>query len=277
MQHRHASRFSLLASLTVAGVLAGAVHAGDLRISQVYGGGGSTSATATYNKDYVEIFNAGSTPITLTGYAIEYGSATGTWGSAATNYFVFPKGAVIQPCSYILVASTTASTGGAALPVTPDYSFTIAMSATNGKIGLFSALNANIACGSETAGTLVDKIAYGTATCAEGTAVAALSNSTGAVRNGDGMADTDSNIDDFAVVTAPVPHSSASAANPACGGGGGTPCPADFNGDGEVGAQDLAILLGAWGKASATYDLNGDGLVGAQDLAALLSSWGTCP
>lgn len=54
------------------------------------------------------------------------------------------------------------------------------------------------------------------------------------------------------------------------------PCPADINDDGEVGAQDLAALLSAWGTKSSAADLNGDGSVGAQDLAALLSAWGPC-
>ncbi len=53
-------------------------------------------------------------------------------------------------------------------------------------------------------------------------------------------------------------------------------CPADLNGDGSVGAADLAILLGQWGGAG-TGDLNGDGSVGASDLAILLGAWGACP
>ena len=249
--------------------------AADLRISQVYGGGGSTSVTATYNKDYVELFNAGSTPINLAGYVLEYGSATGNWGSAAANYFTFPKGAVIQPCGYLLIASTAVSTGGAALPVTPDFLFTINMSSTSGKVAIFNALNANIVCGSEIAGTLVDKVAYGTANCAEGTAVAALSITTGAVRNNGGLDDTDANLADFTIETAPVPRNSASAANPNCGGGP-TPCPADLNGDRDVGAPDLAILLSNW-DGTGVADLNGDGIVGAPDLSLLLSAWGLCP
>jgi hypothetical protein len=48
--------------------------------------------------------------------------------------------------------------------------------------------------------------------------------------------------------------------------------PADLNGDGVVGAQDLAILLGAWGT-SGPGDLDGDGIVGAGDLATLLGAW----
>ncbi|MBI1302930.1 MAG: hypothetical protein GC172_03970 [Phycisphaera sp.] len=55
-----------------------------------------------------------------------------------------------------------------------------------------------------------------------------------------------------------------------CGG----VCGADLNGDGEVGAQDLAALLNAWDGAAG--DLNDDGTTNAQDLAALLSAWGPC-
>jgi hypothetical protein len=55
-----------------------------------------------------------------------------------------------------------------------------------------------------------------------------------------------------------------------CGGG----CSADLNGDGTVGAQDLAALLGAWDGPAG--DINGDGTTNAQDLAALLTAWGPC-
>ena len=59
-------------------------------------------------------------------------------------------------------------------------------------------------------------------------------------------------------------------------------CPADINGDGEVGGPDLAILLAAWGLEGDRLpaDLNGDGVIGGFDLASLLSKWdvsGPCP
>jgi hypothetical protein len=56
-------------------------------------------------------------------------------------------------------------------------------------------------------------------------------------------------------------------------------CPADLDGDGSVGAADLAILLGAWnnGGKRQPEDLNHDGLVDAADLTMLLSRWGPCP
>lgn len=54
--------------------------------------------------------------------------------------------------------------------------------------------------------------------------------------------------------------------------------PGDLDGDGEVGARDLAILLGAWGLCPAEgtcgADLDGDGAVGPADLAILLGLWG---
>ncbi len=54
------------------------------------------------------------------------------------------------------------------------------------------------------------------------------------------------------------------------------PCQADLDGDGAVGAADLALMLGAWGTISSLADLNFDGVVNAADLAQLLGGWGVC-
>ncbi len=51
--------------------------------------------------------------------------------------------------------------------------------------------------------------------------------------------------------------------------------PEDLDGDGTVGAPDLAILLGAWGSGAGPADVNESGDVGADDLAILLGSWDT--
>lgn len=59
---------------------------------------------------------------------------------------------------------------------------------------------------------------------------------------------------------------------------GGCPVSSDINGDHEVNASDLALLLGAWGTCGAgccEEDLNQDGIVGAPDLAILLGAWGS--
>jgi hypothetical protein len=53
---------------------------------------------------------------------------------------------------------------------------------------------------------------------------------------------------------------------------------ADIDGNGEVDAFDLAILLGSWGQCPPAdhcpADMDGDGEVGAFDLAILLGNWG---
>ncbi len=51
--------------------------------------------------------------------------------------------------------------------------------------------------------------------------------------------------------------------------------PGDLNGDGEVDAADLAILLGSWGSCvGCPADINDDGVVDAADLGTLLGAWG---
>ena len=48
--------------------------------------------------------------------------------------------------------------------------------------------------------------------------------------------------------------------------------PEDITGDGTVGADDLALLLAAWGTGG-PGDFDGDGVVGAPDLGLLLAAW----
>lgn len=49
----------------------------------------------------------------------------------------------------------------------------------------------------------------------------------------------------------------------------------DLDGDGMVGAPDLAALLASWGPClGCAADIDGDGIVGAADLARLLAAWG---
>ena len=181
-------------------VVSPALAANPVRISQVFGGGGGSSPI--YNYDFVELFNASGVPIDISGWAVEYGSATGNWGSSTSNIVILPAGSTIPACGYFLIQCGGAGTAGGPLPVTADViqASGPSIGQSSGKIGLFNAVNSNKACGTETAGTLVDKVAFGTSNCAEVTATPALTNASTAWRNLAGMTDTDNNLNDFTVV-----------------------------------------------------------------------------
>jgi hypothetical protein len=199
-------------------VVSPALAANPVRVSQVYGGGGGSSLA--YNYDFVELFNASGVPVNISGWAVEYGSATGNWGSSTSNIAILPAGSTIPACGYFLLQVGSGGTAGSALPVTADFIQTSgpAISQSNGKVGLFNAVNSNLACGSELAGTLVDKVAFGTSNCAEVTATPALTNATTAWRKVAGMTDTDNNFNDFTVVasTSVTIHNRFSPANTEC-------------------------------------------------------------
>ncbi|HMX27508.1 MAG TPA: ExeM/NucH family extracellular endonuclease, partial [Blastocatellia bacterium] len=195
----------------------------DVVISQVYGGGGATSGTPTYINDYIELFNRGNSPVTLTGYALQYGSSAGNFGASASQIYAIST-VTIQPGKYLLIQVGGAGTVGAALPVTPDQTTgNISMSAASGKIALANTAT-GLGCGATaTPCTLpdvriVDSVSYGASNNGEGgTTVnngSALTNTQGGVRKTNGCTETDNNNSDFSVVTAPVPRNSATAANP---------------------------------------------------------------
>ncbi len=55
-------------------------------------------------------------------------------------------------------------------------------------------------------------------------------------------------------------------------------CLGDLDGDGVVGAPDIAILLQQWGatESGSSADLNADGAVNGDDFSILFSLWGPC-
>lgn len=206
---------SLIVLALCAVVAAPALAANSVRISQVYGGGGGSSAAYAY--DYIELFNASGSPVDMSGWAVEYGSPTGLWGSSASNIVNIPAGTFIPACGYFLIQSGAAGTGSV-LPVTPDIvqGSGPSIGQTNGKVALFTTANPSVACGAEVG--LVDKVSYGTGNCPEGTAMVALTNASTAVRGGDGLTDSDNNSTDFSAVASlsVTIHNSGSATNPGC-------------------------------------------------------------
>jgi uncharacterized protein len=174
-------------------------------ISQIYGGGGNTGAT--YTHDFIELYNAGSAPVDLTGWSVQYASVTGT------SWSVTVLTGSIGPGRYYLVQQATFGGGTTPLP-TPDATGTTNMSATTGKVALVRTTGAISGTGCPPSAAIEDFIGYGaTANCFEGSAPApGLSNTTAALRAASGCTDTDNNSTDFASA-APAPRNSATAPN----------------------------------------------------------------
>jgi predicted extracellular nuclease len=176
-------------------------------ISQIYGGGGNSGATL--KNDFIELFNDGSSSVDITGWSVQYTSATGTsW--QVTNL----GGTLLQPGHYYLVQEAQGSAGTVDLPA-PDATGSIAMSGTAGKVALVSSTTA-LSGGCPSAGA-VDFVGFGTtANCHLGTGnAAAPSNTTADIRAKAGCTNGADNSTDFAAGT-PIPRNTATAAH-VCG------------------------------------------------------------
>ncbi len=177
--------------------------ANDLRISQVYGGGGNSGAT--YKNDFIELFNAGATTVNIAGWSVQYAAATGnTWQKTDLT-------GTIPPGGYYLIQQAQGAGGTTNLP-TPDATGTIPMAAVAGKVALVNN-NTLIASGTScpTGATIIDFVGFGnSANCYEGTGpTPAPSNTTAVLRASNGCTDTDQNATDFAA-GAPNPRNSSS-------------------------------------------------------------------
>ena len=181
---------------------ASAAPAGDqLVISEVYGGGGSASATVA--RDYVELHNPTSAPVGVDGLSVQYRSATGAGNPSGVTALTgsVPAG------GYYLVGLSGSGSGAAAAPLpTPDASGSTALSGSAGTVFLARQTTALTAppTGSLTADPrVVDLVGYGASGTFEGTPTAAPSAATSVARDAAGK-DTDDNGADL-VVGAPTP------------------------------------------------------------------------
>ena len=166
-------------------------------ISQVFGGGGNSGAP--FRNDFIEIFNAGNTAVSLSGWSIQYAGATAsTWSVTNLNNLS------LAPGQYYLVQEASGGSTGQLLP-TADATGTISMAATAGKVALVQTTTAlSGLCPVDS--NVVDLVGYGTtASCFEGTAAPAPNNSIAIVRKSGGCSESDNNANDFAIGT-PLPR-----------------------------------------------------------------------
>ena len=176
-------------------------------IAQVYGAGGNNGAT--YNQDYVVLYNPTSAEIDMSTYALQYNSANGPGSTNPWTVNAFPAGTKIAAGKYFLIGLNKGTTGaGVALP-TPDYDVpqatALALSGSNGKIVLTTATTSfGTSSQCPTAGTIIDFVGYGTTNCSETSPTGtALTVTTAAIRKSVSgvFVDTDNNSNDFTTGT----------------------------------------------------------------------------
>jgi hypothetical protein len=190
----------ILLTLSAANALAAGTN---LVIVEAYGGGGNGGST--YKNDFIGLFNRGSNAVDVTGWSVQYVSATGsgTWAVTPLTATNIPAG------GYYLVQEAQGAGGTVDLP-TPDATGTIAMGATGFKVALVANTTALVGANpTGTGGSIVDFVgASGTANGFEGTGPApAPANALSVQRTSSGCTDTDVNTNDF-VAAAPNPRNS---------------------------------------------------------------------
>ncbi|HEY3041514.1 MAG TPA: lamin tail domain-containing protein [Pyrinomonadaceae bacterium] len=184
-----------------------------LVISQVYGGGGN--ASATYTRDFVEIFNRGTTTVdfSVTPYSVQYAAAASNFSTNKTDI----TSGVLLPGHYFLVQEASGGVVGVALPA-PDATGAINLAATAGKVALVTGTTALTGSGCPFGATIADFLGYGsTANCFE-TAPIAVSgtnpNARSVIRTAS-CTDTNNNSADFSnPATAPVARNTATVPAP---------------------------------------------------------------
>ena len=183
---------------------AGAVMESGLVISQVYGGGGTSGAT--YNSDFVELFNRGSNTESLLGWSLQFAAGgSNTWS-------VMPLSGTLEPGKHLLVKLGSSGSSGASLPAADMVNTGIDLGTQSAKVAIRANTSAFTSCAE---GWSIDLVSYGYADCAEFTPGPVGSATTGALRRGSGCTDTNNNFNDFASAT-PSPRNSSTSAHP-CG------------------------------------------------------------
>ncbi|ROR92968.1 ExeM/NucH family extracellular endonuclease [Nocardioides aurantiacus] len=190
---------------------AGAAPAGDqLVVSEVYGGGGSASSTVA--RDFVELLNPTSAPLSVDGLSVQYRSAT---GAAAPSGVTTLTGTVPAGGRYLVGLSGSGSSTSAAPLPTPDASGSTALAAGSGTVFLARGTTplTTPPTGSLTGDPrVVDLVGYGTSNTFEDAPAPAGSAGTSLARDAAGK-DTDDNAADLGV-GAPTPDAAPAGSTP---------------------------------------------------------------
>ncbi|MEZ0580118.1 ExeM/NucH family extracellular endonuclease [Nocardioides sp. MH1] len=187
-----------------------------LVINEVYGGGGSTSASAAYKSDFVELYNPTNGPLSLNGLSLQYRSATYSTGPVS-SVLALPNVDVAKKSHYLVQVSSptncSPSCGGADLTA-PDFSgTTLNMAAGAGQVMLVQGTTGvtTVSTSMQSVANVIDFVGYGTTATSYETARTnvATDNTKSTQRSVLGV-DTDNNGADFAAPATPTPQNMAS-------------------------------------------------------------------
>lgn len=193
-------------------------------ISQVFGGGGNSGAPFTH--DFVELFNRSHEAVDLSGWTLQFGTATGTTSLGSTASTLTELSGLLLPGQYLLVRGASGGANGIALPF-PDIldATPPSIAAASAKIALArttASLGTHCPVGGTFETLVADFVGFGTANCWEGFGAApAGSNIRALVRIDGGCTDMNDNAGDF-IAADPAPRSRASALH-VCPGAGPPP------------------------------------------------------
>lgn len=200
-------------------------------IRQIYGGGSNSSAAFAH--DFIELFNRSQSAVSISGWSLQYASASGTgnFGATSAQLTELPE-VTLEPGQSFLVQEAGTGAVGALLPE-PDHvdPTPINLSASAGKVTLVRSVaslgcnGSSSPCSAAAEALIVDLVGYGGANYAEGSPALAANNATALIRQANGCVDTNVNAADFYVAT-PIPVNSASPylpcnTDPGTGAGGG--------------------------------------------------------
>ena len=232
--------------------LAAAPAPANVIINEAYVNGGS--ANATYKNKFVELYNPTAADINLTGWSLQYRSATG----AVAPTGVTTLSGTIKANDYYLVKGNSNGDTGLELPATDTDSSGFSFAGGGGTLILSdqaAKLPANLATGSLT-GTagVVDLLGYGTSNTFE-TAVSSAASVTNSL-NRSNFADTDNNSADF-TTAAPTPTGTKGAGEPpAPPEDAGTKTIAEIQGEGAKSPLE-GSTVSTKGKVTAAYPTGG--------------------
>lgn len=220
-----------------------------LVISQVYGAGGLNGAT--YNYDYVELFNPTNSTVSINGWSLQYASYNGPTAGGTWSNKVDLSGSIPAGGYYLISLATSNSFNGTAIPTADNNTGTFQMAQSDGKVALVN--NTTLLSGyCPTTSNIIDFVGFGLADCFEGIdGTPAISKTTAAVRNNHGCEDTNDNLTNFSATT-PNPRNSASPAN-LCA----VAAPTTFCGSGTPGSMSVTGVSGGTSYSYQWYSQTG--------------------